>query len=530
MRNDNWKGREARLLGTIAGLTLRDLPDEAMLLRDQSGIELTPQFVRIVSSHVRRLRIASQHIAGTRLALIYCKGRSQKFLKDRHVATNDWPFSDVRHHLAEARHGPAPASAEVIDDTIVGLWAQLHRIGATDAVGRPLKGVEALRAAYLTDAITGADELPWPRHADASRQRASQALLEERSREWRPEIRDDEDVPRTDRELHVALSRYASSSMLMHTGTPLAKIIRPDDHSARGAEEEKSDRSPVRSSSLRLIAAHASKTVTRREHEPIIAGLSRDKTWGGWRTEHEVHEGIAALYAETPWMSELLTWIMHHATASLRETPARLHIPPILLVGPPGCGKTHIATRFAEIAGLPARRIDMSSMQSGFALVGSEAAWSNSRPGEPVSILAEQEVANPVILLDELEKCAANRGAADPLQSLLPLLQRETAISFRCPSLQLEIDLSHLNFIMCANAITERISRPFLDRVTVFHVGYPDEDHLRNFIERRFASLAADEKVIETIIGNMADGRLTLRGLARLEESFVRHRDAPLLH
>lgn len=529
MKSKSWKGQEARVIETIAGLILKGRQNEAMLLREQNAIELTPQFVRLVSSRVCGLRIASQHIGGTRLALIYCKGRLQKFLRDRHVATSDWPFSDVRRHLVEARRGLAPAGAEVIDDTIVGMWTQLQRIGATDAVGRPLKGVEALRAAYITDAITDADRLPWPRHATSSRQRASQALLEKRSREGWPEIGAHEDVPETNRALHVALSQYATSSKLVHKGVPLAEILRPE-HSMRDTEEKKIDRSAVRPGGIRLIAAHASNSGTRREHEPIIAGLSRDKTWGGWRTEHEVHEGIAALYAETPWMSELLTWIMHSATASLRETPSRLRIPPVLLVGPPGCGKTHLATRLAEIAGLPARRIDMSSMQSGFALVGSEAAWSNSRPGEPVSMLAEQDVANPVLLLDELEKCAANKSASDPLQSLLPLLQRETAVNFRCPSLQREIDLSHLNFIMCANGITERIPRPFLDRVTVFHVGYPDEDHLRNFIERRFASLAADEEVIETIIGNMADGRLTLRGLSRLEESFVRKRDAPLLH
>lgn len=123
--------------------------------------------------------------------------------------------------------------------------------------------------------------------------------------------------------------------------------------------------------------------------------------------------------------------------------------------------------------------------------------------------------------MDEIEKSRANSGAPDPLLALLPLLQRDSAARFRCPALRADLDLSHVTWTMTANELG-RLPAPFLDRITVFHCSVPKGKHLRHHLEQRFGDCAADHSVIDRIAHELEAGRLSLRGLGRLEEQFRR--------
>lgn len=253
----------------------------------------------------------------------------------------------------------------------------------------------------------------------------------------------------------------------------------------------------------------------------VVANLKKPKLLAGAATLHEIDQLYAQLFEESPWLQPVIEWAWCAHRDMLHEARTYFRLPPFLLVGPPGCGKTYLAEHLADLSGVIRRRIDMASISSSFAITGLESGWGSSRPGEVVGAIADGDAANPLIILDEIEKSRANSSAADPLLALLPLLQRDTAARFRCPALRADLDLSHVTWMMTANELG-RLPAPFLDRITVFHCDAPKGKHLHHHLERRLGEYAADRSVIDRIAHELEAGRLTLRGLNRIEEQFRR--------
>jgi hypothetical protein len=87
------------------------------------------------------------------------------------------------------------------------------------------------------------------------------------------------------------------------------------------------------------------------------------------------------------------------------------------------------------LAGVPFLRIDAASGLASFAVAGVEAGWRSAKLGSPISLMAEERVGNPIILIDEVDKCAQPDSAATLDQALLPLLKPGTAETWVCPFL-----------------------------------------------------------------------------------------------
>lgn len=167
----------------------------------------------------------------------------------------------------------------------------------------------------------------------------------------------------------------------------------------------------------------------------------------------------------------------HFALQSLGDR--RVSWPVVLLVGEAGIGKTEAARWLAERLSLPFRVFDMASAQTGSPLSGSEAFWSNSRPGDLFELLAYQTVINPVVVLDELDKASADGDRFDPFAPLHNLLETRSARSFVDLSIRdFAIDASHINWIATANSIAS-IPTPILSRMTVLHIDAPAADQLK---------------------------------------------------
>lgn len=103
---------------------------------------------------------------------------------------------------------------------------------------------------------------------------------------------------------------------------------------------------------------------------------------------------------EAPWMAAVSTAIWQQLLSSVSTGHTGLRLPPILLVGNPGCGKSHYARRLAAVAGVPLRRIDVGSGSSGFRISGVEKGWGSATPSVPVEILLATRVANHPIIFD----------------------------------------------------------------------------------------------------------------------------------
>ena len=81
----------------------------------------------------------------------------------------------------------------------------------------------------------------------------------------------------------------------------------------------------------------------------------------------------------------------------------RAGLPPMLLLGEPGIGKTHFARRIAELLGTGFGFVPMSSLTAGWVLSGASSQWKNAKPGKVFDTFLNGEYANPVITVDEID-------------------------------------------------------------------------------------------------------------------------------
>ena len=140
----------------------------------------------------------------------------------------------------------------------------------------------------------------------------------------------------------------------------------------------------------------------------------------------------------------------HLALSSHAGTPLRF--PPLLLVGAPGLGKTHFARRVAKLMGVPLRLIDYSSQQTNSTLHGTDAHWSSTQHGVLFDLVVMGEYANPVVVLDEIDK-AASRNQYNPLAPLHLALEPSTAKVTRDLSILTVFEASWVTYIATANSL-----------------------------------------------------------------------------
>lgn len=149
-------------------------------------------------------------------------------------------------------------------------------------------------------------------------------------------------------------------------------------------------------------------------------------------------------------------------------------IPPMLLLGPPGIGKTYFTHRVAEVLDTPHATISFDQPTAGTQLRGSDKYWSNTEAGLLFKLLCLGDAANPLILLDEIDKASGrdDRFSRDPLAQLLGALEPESARCLQDISTDIEFDASLVGYIATANSL-HGLSMPLLSRFAVFDIGPP---------------------------------------------------------
>jgi ATP-dependent Lon protease len=144
---------------------------------------------------------------------------------------------------------------------------------------------------------------------------------------------------------------------------------------------------------------------------------------------------------------------------------------PILLMGPAGVGKSRLVRRIGDLLGIGVYRYEGSgAFDSMFG--GSPKGWGNTVPSAPARAVNQMRIANPVLMVDEIEKAGTSSRNGRLWDALLPFLERETASRYRDVSLDAELDLSGILHIATANSI-ENLPHPLLDRYRVIKVPLP---------------------------------------------------------
>ena len=154
------------------------------------------------------------------------------------------------------------------------------------------------------------------------------------------------------------------------------------------------------------------------------------------------------------------------------ETEDPLELTPMLLLGEPGIGKTHFARRVSQLLGTGLGFISMSSLTAGWVLSGASSQWKGARPGKVFETLVDGQYANPVMVVDEIDK-ASSDGAYDPLGALYGLLEHDTAREFVDEFAEVPVDCSEIVWVATANDAA-RIPDPILNRMNVYEIPPPD--------------------------------------------------------
>lgn len=192
----------------------------------------------------------------------------------------------------------------------------------------------------------------------------------------------------------------------------------------------------------------------------------------------DVLSELSNLRTSFPNFAAFIDAICGECSRALLRPSRALNGQRFLLVGPPGIGKTKVAKAVAQALRLPYEEFRVSSEPGSFEISGSGRHWAQSAPGAIAKFFARSTYANPVILLDEVDKGPDVPGTyGRSLDVLLQLTETDTAKCFRDNCLQVDID-THRAFIIATANDSTQLPEAFLSRFISLTVEAPSRSQM----------------------------------------------------
>lgn len=184
----------------------------------------------------------------------------------------------------------------------------------------------------------------------------------------------------------------------------------------------------------------------------------------------------AGLIREFPWADEAITSILSDLFARRRTGSRTLGMGTFLLVGEPSSGKTRFAQKLSERLGTPSLVCNLAGMSDSKTFKGCTRGWGSARPSRIVEFVQQTRVANPLFILDEIDKLGGSHRNGDPHAALLDLLEPGNARRYMDVFLMAECDLSHCIYIATANSLRS-IPKPLMSRMQPVFFPRPGAEH-----------------------------------------------------
>ncbi|MDQ6986973.1 MAG: endopeptidase La [Mariprofundaceae bacterium] len=196
----------------------------------------------------------------------------------------------------------------------------------------------------------------------------------------------------------------------------------------------------------------------------------------------------------------------------------------ILFVGPPGVGKTSIGKAIAEAVNRPFFRFSVGGMRDEAEIKGHRRTYIGAMPGKIIQALKQVKAANPVMMIDEVDKIG-NDFRGDPASALLEVLDPEQNSDFLDHYLDVRFDLSHVLFLLTANQL-DTVPKPLLDRAEIIRLpGYIADEkvdiarrHLWPRLLKENALARSDLRLAPTALRHLVEDYAREPGVRQLEQ------------
>ena len=214
-------------------------------------------------------------------------------------------------------------------------------------------------------------------------------------------------------------------------------------------------------------------------------------------------------------------------TLAVRKLAPDLKGQIICLVGPPGVGKTSIARSIAQTMNRKYARMSLGGVRDESDIRGHRKTYIGAMPGRIINAIKQAGSANPLILLDEIDKLGSDfRG--DPSSALLEVLDSEQNFAFRDHFIEVPFDLSNVLFIATANDLGG-IPGPLADRMEIIELSsYTREEKFqiakRHLLPKQLARnglKASMLRVTDSALYGMIDGYTREAGVRTLERTIA---------
>ena len=267
----------------------------------------------------------------------------------------------------------------------------------------------------------------------------------------------------------------------------------------------------------------------RVRHLSVLKSLKRIAERGMYRRVHQPQAAqiFVDLRLAHPNFVKVIELIEDELCLAQR-TGEPMCLPPILLNGPPGCGKTFFAQKLGQAIGTGFLRISLESAQTAAELTGTAEHWSNTKPGRIFDALVEGDSANPVVLLDEVDK-AGGRDEYRADRALYGLLDRESAKVWTDQAFPtLPLDASYVIWILTSNDAW-RIPLPLLSRMHRFDIQALAGHQARLMVRQIFGAIVDGFEGLQAFERELDIGLCDMmrfhspREVARLSRSLIAH-------